>query len=238
MVYDRLVSKEVLSLVPKGVEQVYGGKTPGKDSDKEQRKVNELILKAAKAGKRVVRLKGGDSFLFSRGGEEAELLANNGVPFDVVPGVSSALAVPAYAGVPLTHRELSSSVTIVTGRDSDLKGRTREDWSRALRGTDSLVILMGAAKVAELASKLLQSGREPDTPIAATTWGTTSRQRTVLLTLAEAAKGSPASKRIEAPCVMVIGAVASLAERLRWRKGAGLTVSPGYRASVRRLGAA
>lgn len=238
VVYDRLVSKQVLAMIPRRVKKVYGGKDPGTDSNEEQQKLNALMLREVKRGKKVVRLKGGDSFLFSRGGEEAEFLASNGVDFEVVPGVSSALAVPAYAGVPLTHREHSSSVTIVTGRDSDLRGKTRKDWSLALKGTDSLVILMGAARVGELASRLLESGREPGTPVAATTWGTTPRQKTVLLTLAEAANGSPASKQIVSPCVMVIGSVASLAERLRWKKRVKLVVSPGYLESVRRPGAA
>lgn len=228
VVYDRLVSKDILDLVPRKVTKVYGGKDPGSDSREEQGKLNELMLRKAKEGKNVVRLKGGDPFLFSRGGEEAEFLARHGVEFEVVPGVSSALAVPAYAGIPLTHREHSSSVTIVTGRESDLRGKTREDWSRALRGTDSVVILMGAARVSELAKRLLESGREADTPVAATTWGTTGRQRTVLLTLGEAAEGVAAGK-IEAPCVIVVGSVASLGPRLRWRRRSPLTISRGFR---------
>jgi len=232
LVYDRLVSKEVLDLVPGKVERVYGGKDPGTDSDAEQRKLNELMLSRAKEGKWVVRLKGGDPFLFSRGGEEAEFLAGRGVEFEVVPGVSSALAVPAYAGVPLTHREHSSSVAIVTGRESDLRGKTREDWSRALRGTETVVILMGAARVGELARRLLESGRGPSTLVAATTWGTTGRQRTVLLTLGEAASGSGVAKEISAPCVIVVGSVASLAQRLGWR-GAPARASEGFLAATR-----
>lgn len=231
VIYDRLVSGEVLALVPRGATKVYGGKDPGSDSKEEQRRLNELMLKEARAGRRVVRLKGGDPFVFSRGGEEAEFLADHGVDFEVVPGVSSAVAVPAYAGVPLTHRERSSSITIVTGRESDLRGRSREDWSRALRGTDSVVILMGAARVGELARKLLESGREPDTPVAATMWGTTSLQRTVFITLAEAAEGGPAAEAIGAPCVIVIGAVAALGPKLGWRRGAPVLVSPGFRAA-------
>lgn len=230
VVYDRLVSRAVLAKVPKRAVRVYGGKDPGSDSKEEQRKLNELMAAEASKGKRVVRLKGGDPFLFSRGGEEAEFLAERGVEFEVVPGVSSALAVPAYAGIPLTHREHSSSVTIVTGRESDLRGRTREDWSRALRGTDSLVILMGAARLGELAEKLLESGRGEATPVAATTWGTTARQKTVLLTLGEAARQEGLAKEIKAPCVIVIGGVASLGRRLAWRRSQ-IKMSPRYRAA-------
>ncbi len=230
VVYDRLVSAEILGLLPKKTERIYGGKDPGSDSEKEQKKLNELMLQKAREGKRVVRLKGGDPFLFSRGGEEAEFLAEHSIDFEVIPGVSSAMAVPAYAGIPLTHREHSSSVTIVTGRESDLRGKSREDWSKALRGTDSVVILMGAARVRELAKRLLESGREPESPMAATTWGTTGRQRTVLLTLGEAAQGAAAAKSIRAPCVIVIGKVVSLAPKLKWR-GAPLQISKGFRAA-------
>lgn len=231
LVYDRLVSDEILALVPKKVSRVYGGKDPGSDSQEEQRKLNALMVRFAKEGKRVVRLKGGDPFLFSRGGEEAEFLAGKGIEFEVVPGVSSAMAVPAYAGIPLTHREHSSSVAIVTGRESDLRGRSREDWSKALRGTDSVVILMGVARASELARRLLDSGRDPSTPVAATSWGTTRRQKTSLMTLGEAAEGGAATSRIEAPCVFVVGRVASLGHRLKWREGSILETSKGYRAA-------
>lgn len=238
VVYDRLVSRKVLDMVPRKALRVYGGKDPGSDSREAQKKLNELMVSEAERGKRVVRLKGGDPFLFSRGGEEAQFLAEHGVRFEIVPGVSSALAVPAYAGIPLTHRDYSSSVTIVTGRESDLRGRTREDWSRALRGTDSLVILMGAARLGELAKKLLESGRGEDTPMAATTWGTTERQKTVFLTLGEAARMEGVAKEIESPCVMVIGAVASLGASLAWRDGAATRVSRGYGPSGSRDGGA
>lgn len=228
VVYDRLVSKEVLDLVPRGILKVYGGKDKGSDSRSEQQRLNELMLREARAGKKVVRLKGGDPFLFSRGGEEADYLARHGVGFEVVPGVTSALAVPAYAGVPLTHREHSSSVTIVTGKESELGGKC--DWSKSPPETDSLVILMGAARLGELASRLLDSGRSPSTPVAATTWGTTPRQKTVLLTLGEAARGARPADEVEAPCVIVVGAVAALAQRLSWRRGASPKTSEGFRA--------
>jgi uroporphyrin-III C-methyltransferase len=237
IIYDRLVSDDVLALIPKKTGRIYGGKDPGSDSRKEQARLNELMVRHAKEGKSVVRLKGGDPFLFSRGGEEAEYLAEHGIDFELVPGISSAMAVPAYAGIPLTHREHSSSVTIVTGRESDLRGKTREDWSRALRGTDSVVILMGAARVAELAKRLLESGRSRSTPVAATTWGTTRRQTTVLLTLGEAAAtGDRTAKAIRAPCVLVIGEVATLAPRLEW-SGSPVEISRGFRTAwMRRQG--
>jgi uroporphyrin-III C-methyltransferase len=212
VIYDRLVSEEVLSLIPRGVSKVYGGKDSGTKSRERQDELNELMLRESKSGKKVVRLKGGDPFLFSRGGEEAEFLQDHGVKFEVVPGVSSALAVPAYAGIPLTHRGYSSSVTVVTGREAGSK--TRLDWSKIAGGSDVVVVLMGAAKAKEVAAKLLEGGKPADTPLAAITWGTTKRQKTVTTTLGRAAKGR--SEEIEAPSVIVVGRVVSLASKLRW----------------------
>jgi uroporphyrin-III C-methyltransferase len=215
VIYDRLVGEDVLSMIPDGAVKVYGGKEPGSSSRKEQDRLNQLMLREARSGKRVVRLKGGDPFLFSRGGEEAEFLGDNGVEFDIVPGVSSALAVPAYAGIPLTHREYSSSVAIVTGKEAASKEKI--DWAKVSGGADAVVILMGAARLKVIASRLLRGGRPADTPVAAIMWGTTAKQRTVTMTLAEAAKGRGAAREVEAPCVIVVGRVVSLAPKMRWR---------------------
>ncbi len=217
VVYDRLVSEGVLALVPFRAVKRYGGKDPGSDGGREQEKLNELMLNEALSGKTVVRLKGGDPFLFSRGGEEAEFLRRHGVEFELVPGVSSALAVPAYAGIPLTHREHSSSVMIVTGREAGSKKKL--DWSKMARAADALVILMGAARVKEIARSLLGAGLPAKTPVAAVTWGTTAIQKTILLTLGEAADGDDQAKDIAAPSVIVVGRVAALAPRLWWRAG-------------------
>jgi uroporphyrin-III C-methyltransferase len=212
VIYDRLVSEEVLGLIPRGVARVYGGKGPGSKGREKQDELNELMLSEAKSGKRVVRLKGGDPFLFSRGGEEAEFLREHGVDFEVVPGVSSALAVPAYAGIPLTHRGYSSSVTLVTGREAG--SRARVDWSKIAAGSDVVVVLMGAARAKDIAKKLLKAGRPAETPLAAITWGTTRRQRTATTTLKEAAEGRV--KGIEPPTVIVVGKVVALAPKLKW----------------------
>jgi len=214
VIYDRLVSDEVLSLIPSGVIKVYGGKNPGSTSREKQDELNELMLKEARSGRKVVRLKGGDPFLFSRGGEEAEFLRDHGVEFEVVPGVSSALAAPAYAGIPLTHRGYSSSVTVVTGREAGPKSKT--DWAKISGGSDVVVVLMGAAKLKEIATKLLKAGKPADTPVAAIMWGTTKRQRTVTMTLRAAAKREGDARNVEAPCVIVVGRVVSLAPKLRW----------------------
>ena len=222
VIYDRLVRDEVLSMIPRGVSKVYGGKEPGSRGGRKQSKLNELMLREAKSGKKVVRLKGGDPFLFSRGGEEAEFLRDHGVEFEVVPGVSSALAVPAYAGIPLTHRDHSSSVTVVTGREAGSK--TRLDWSKIAGGSDVVVVLMGAAKAREFAAKLLQAGKPADTPLAAITWGTTKRQKTVTTTLGLAAKGG--LEEIEAPSVIVVGTVVSLSPKLGWWAEKGPSRAP------------
>lgn len=213
VIYDRLVSKEVLDLIPSRAVKVFGGKRPGSKGREEQAKINEMMLREANSGKMVVRLKGGDPFLFSRGGEEAEFLSERGVEFDVVPGVSSALAVPAYAGIPLTHRVYSSSVTVVTGREAGSKRKV--DWSNVAKGSDVLVVLMGAAKVEEIAAKLLAAGKARGTPLAAVMRGTTRKQKTVITTLGQAAKRG-AHPEIEAPSVIVIGRVVSLSPKLRW----------------------
>jgi len=216
VIYDRLVSRAVLDMIPRGVMKVYGGKDPGRGGEREQKRLNVLMLREAKSGKKVVRLKGGDPFLFSRGGEEAEFLRENGIEFEVVPGVTSALAVPAYAGIPLTHRGLSSSVTVVTGQEAGSK-RTL-DWPSIARGSDVVVVLMGAAKVRDIAARLLEAGKPARTPVAAIMWGTTRNQRTVTTTLGEAAKGGGLSKEIVAPSVIVVGKVVSLARKLKWRR--------------------
>jgi uroporphyrin-III C-methyltransferase len=212
VIYDRLVSDEVLSLIPRHVSKIYGGKDPGSKGLEKQDELNELMLREAKSGKRVVRLKGGDPFLFSRGGEEAEFLRDHGVEFEVVPGVSSALAVPAYAGIPLTRRGYSSSVTVVTGREAGSKSRL--EWSKIAGGSDVLVVLMGAGKAKEIATNLVRAGLPAGTPMASITWGTTKRQRTLTTTLGRAVKGE--AEGIEAPSVIVVGRVVSLAPKLGW----------------------
>ncbi len=233
VIYDRLVSEGVLSLIPSKVVKIYGGKGHGSEGRAAQDELNALMLKEVNSGKRVIRLKGGDPFLFSRGGEEAEFLRDHGVEFEVVPGVSSALAVPAYAGIPLTHRDYSSSVTIVTGREAGSKGGV--DWSKIAGGSDVVVVLMGAAKSREIAERMLEAGKPADTPFAAITWGTTKRQRTLTTTLKDAGKGG-AVDGIKAPSVIVVGDVVGLAPKLRWRpeEGPGILGAASRRPARRR----
>ncbi|MGH9269594.1 MAG: uroporphyrinogen-III C-methyltransferase, partial [Acidimicrobiales bacterium] len=186
VVYDRLVHPELLELAPAAADRIYIGEGYGGHA-LDQEEANRLLVALAGQGKRVVRLKGGDPFVFGRGGEEASELARCGVPFEVVPGVSSALAVPAYAGIPVTDRRFGSSVAIMTGHQDPADPACRVDWAGLATSADTLVILMGARRLAAITETLMRHGRSPSTPAAAITWGTLDRQRSVVAPLAELA---------------------------------------------------
>jgi uroporphyrinogen III methyltransferase/synthase len=207
VVFDRLVSPELLGLAPAGAERIDVGKSRG--SGRSQREINELLLERGSTGLNVVRLKGGDPFLFGRGGEEASVLQQAGIEFEVVPGVTSALAAPAYAGVPVTHRGLSTSVTIVTGQVGDPAAggdaSSAVDWEAVARVGGTVVVLMGVANRAGIADRLISGGRSPDTPVAVVHWGTTSRQRSVRTTLAGLAGAD-----VLAPSTIVVGPVSAV----------------------------
>ncbi|HEX2119719.1 MAG TPA: uroporphyrinogen-III C-methyltransferase [Acidimicrobiales bacterium] len=209
VVHDRLSEISLLHLAPATAERIDVGKSPG--SPVAQEEINALLVERGRAGQEVVRLKGGDPFVFGRGGEEAVALAEAGVPFEVVPGISSAVAVPAYAGIPVTHRGLSTSFTVVTGHsrhavDNDV------DWDALARAADTIVVLMGVAHRAEIAARLQAGGLPGDTPVAAIRWGTRPGQRTVRTTLRDLPDVT-----LEPPVTIVIGRVAGL--DLRWFEG-------------------
>jgi uroporphyrin-III C-methyltransferase len=212
VVYDRLVDRRVLREAPRA-RQIFAGKASG-DHVLPQDEINAMLIHHARRGRRVVRLKGGDPFVFGRGGEEAEALASAGVPFEVVPGVSSAVAAPAYAGIPLTHRGVASSFAVVTGHEC-AKGRDRVDWARVATAVDTLVVLMGVAALPRIARQLTAHGRAPDTPVALVRWGTTERQVVLTGRLDDIAERA-SDARLESPVVIVIGDVVTLAERLAW----------------------
>jgi uroporphyrinogen III methyltransferase/synthase len=203
VVYDRLSVASLLDLAPTTAERISVGKSPGHSSMK-QEDINALLVERGRAGQEVVRLKGGDPFVFARGGEEAEALRAAGIDFEVVPGITSAVAVPAYAGVPLTYRGLSTSFTVVTGHE-DPWAATETDWDAVARVGGTIVILMGVATRAAIAKRLIAGGLAPDTPVAAVRWGTRPEQRTVRTTL-----GALGSVDLEPPVTMVVGAVAGL----------------------------
>jgi uroporphyrinogen III methyltransferase/synthase len=204
VVYDRLASRSLLDLAPEQAERIDVGKAPGRAA-MTQEAINETLVARGRVLGCVVRLKGGDPFVFGRGGEEAEALIAAGVDFEVVPGVTSALAGPAYAGIPVTHRGLSTHVTIVTGHEDPAKGSTDTDWEALARAGGTLVILMGAGRIGDIAAALLRAGRDPQTPLAAVRWATHPQQRTVRGRLADAGRLA-----IEAPSAIVVGPVAGL----------------------------
>ena len=216
VVYDRLVSGEVLDLAPASAERVYAGKAPGQAAI-DQGSINELLVERATAGRQVVRLKGGDPFVFGRGGEEALACARAGVAFEVVPGVSSAMAAPAFAGIPVTHRGVAASVAIVTASGS---GGRAVELERVATAVDTLVVLMAAGRLAEVCRSLVEAGRAATEPAAIVQWATTRRQRVVtasLIDLPEAAERAG----IRAPATLVVGGVVHLSALLAWFEGDG-----------------
>lgn len=215
VIYDRLVNTAILELAPKTAEKIYAGKHAGKH-ELPQEKINELLVKKALDGKKVVRLKGGDPFLFGRGGEEAEALAEKHIDFEVVPGVTSAIAAPAYAGIPLTHRDYASSVAIVTGHRAKNNGKIIK-WSELASAVDTIVILMGVERLESTAAKLMEGGLDPDTPVALIELGTSKKQRSLIGKLGTIAKEAK-ERGVKAPAVIVIGKVATLGEKLSWFK--------------------
>ncbi len=214
VIYDYLVAKEILSHAGEDTELIYVGKMGGKAS-MPQKEINDLIVKKAKEGKFVVRLKGGDPFVFGRGGEEAMALTAKEIDYEVIPGVTSATAVPAYAGIPVTHREYASAVAFVTGHEDPTKEETSVDWEYLSRFPGTIVILMGIMRIRENADALISGGMDPDTPAGVISWGTTPRQRSVFGDLEEIAD-IVEEEGIEAPAVMVVGEVVDLAEGLSW----------------------
>ena len=215
VIYDRLVSKSILELAPKRAKKIYVGKSSVKH-ELPQEKINELMINTALDGKKVVRLKGGDPFLFGRGGEEAEALADNHIDFEVVPGVTSALVAPAYAGIPLTHRDYSSSVAIVTGHRAK-NAETVVNWSKLAGSVDTIVILMGVESLESTANKLMEGGLDPNTPVAIIEWGTLKRQRILIGKLGTIAKEAK-ERNVKPPAVIVIGEVVNLRRKLSWFK--------------------
>ncbi|HEX8243093.1 MAG TPA: uroporphyrinogen-III C-methyltransferase [Longimicrobium sp.] len=214
LVYDALAAPEIVERAAKA-ERIFAGKRGGRKNVLSQDEISALLVDLAGKHQTVVRLKGGDPFVFGRGGEEALALAAAGIPFEVVPGVTAGVAGPAYAGIPVTHRGLSTSVTLITGHEDPEKGTTDVDWEFLAKGTGTLVFYMSVGRMEENFARLVAAGRSPDTPAAAVEWGTYPRQRTVagtLSTLPEIVRAAG----IGAPSVVIVGDVVSLRERLAW----------------------
>jgi uroporphyrinogen III methyltransferase/synthase len=214
LVVDRLVSAEVVAERSPGSKLVRVGKEPGKHAVP-QEMIQELLIAQARAGKRVVRLKGGDPFVYGRGGEEGLALRAAGVPFRVIPGVSSAVAVPAYAGIPVTHRGLARRFTVVSGSTAELGAVPAEGWRAIASGDETLVVLMAWGNLGAVVERCLAHGVDPRTPSAAIEQGTTAAQRTASANLAEL-PGAVRAAGFSNPLVVVVGRVVALAEELRW----------------------
>ncbi len=214
IVYDLLANNELLEYARKDTELIFVGKNGG-DESANQIEISKLLSRKARQGKIVLRLKGGDPFLFGRGAEECERLTADGIDFEVIPGVTSVVAAPAYAGISLTHRDYSSSVTVISGHRGAVNKRTDEEWSALATASETIVILMGRRNLKLIADKLMSGGMAPDTPVALVRDGTTSAQQTItgpvesIATLATKAK-------VQTPVMIVIGSVVRLRERLNW----------------------
>ncbi len=213
VVYDYLANPKLLSYAPENAERIYVGKKGGHHT-LSQEGINRLLVEKALEGHTVVRLKGGDPFIFGRGGEEIEALLEHDIPFEVVPGVTSAFAVPAYAGIPVTHREYTSTLALITGHEAEGKEDSAIDWE-ALARIGTLIFLMGMKNLPRICKNLLRNGRSPETPVAVIQWGTTPRQRVAegaLSNIVERVKAAGLS----APAIILVGEVAQLRKRFRW----------------------
>jgi len=217
VIYDGLVNPELLRFAPPTAEIIRADKHD-RARRVSQEQIHALLLAKARAGKRVVRLKGGDPCLFGRGGEEAEMLAEAGISFELVPGVSSFHSVPAYAGIPLTHRRYTSSITVVTGHENPSSPLNKLDWAQLARVPGTLVVLMGLRNLPQIAAALIAGGRPGTTPAAVISQGTTPRQQTVTGTLATIA-ALAGQARLPTPAVIVIGEVVTLREKVGWFEG-------------------
>ncbi len=213
VVYDYLAYPELLDHAPVA-EKIYVGKTAGCHT-LSQEEINQLLIKKAKEGKMVVRLKGGDPFIFGRGGEEAQVLIKENISFEIVPGVSSAIAVPAYAGIPLTHRAYASSVAFITGHEDPTKVDSAINWEKLATGVDTLVFLMGVGRLPQIVEQLLRYGCSPEKPVAIVRWGTLPEQQTIVGKLANITKLAE-KEGIKPPAIIVIGEVVKLRETLNW----------------------
>ncbi len=214
VIYDYLVNPEILKHASPRAELVYVGKRGFGDSWT-QAEINSLLLTKADEHALVVRLKGGDPFVFGRGGEEALALTEAGIEWEVVPGVTAGSSVAAYAGIPITHRGLSSSVTFVTGHEDPNKPESAIRWQHLAQGADTLVFFMGVARLGEIAAQLICHGRAPETPVAIISWGTYEKQETVTGTLADIAARAR-RESAKAPALIVVGEVVRLREKLQW----------------------
>lgn len=216
VLYDRLVSDEILAMIPATVRKEYVGRAVGDDAS-HQDTTNDLMVKYARDGKSVVRLKGGDPIIFGRGGEEAEYLREHEIEYEIVPGITSGIASATYAGIPLTHRKMASSVVLVTGHEDPTKGAEAVKWKNLASAADSIVIMMGLSRIVGICQSLIEGGLCPDTPVAVIQNGTTPQQRVItgsLETIAQKIKDA----EIRPPAIIVVGNAVSMSEKIGWTR--------------------
>ncbi|MBW2471991.1 MAG: uroporphyrinogen-III C-methyltransferase [Deltaproteobacteria bacterium] len=215
VIYDYLASKKLLKYVPRDAEFIYAGKRGGVKHTHTQQEINQMLIDRAMSGRMVVRLKGGDPFIFGRGGEEIEELVKAGIPFEVVPGVTSATAAATYAGIPITHRQYTSTVAFVTGHEDPTKPDTNIAWDKLATGVGTIVVYMGIKNLKSITEKIIKYGRDPHTPVAVVRWASTSEQRTVVVNL-ENIDGIVKKHNIKPPSLVVIGEVVKLRDAINW----------------------
>ncbi|WP_196604044.1 uroporphyrinogen-III C-methyltransferase [Pectinatus haikarae] len=214
IVYDYLADKKLLAYAANGAELIYVGKQADKHTMR-QEEINQLLVDKAGAGKTVARLKGGDPFVFGRGGEEALALRENGLPFEIVPGVTSAISAAAYAGIPVTHRKVAASFAVITGHEDPTRSASGINWRNLAVGIDTLVFLMGVGNLPHITKQLIANGRKPETPAALVRWGTKAQQE-VLVTTVENAAADVEKHGLKPPAVFIVGDVVNLRDSLRW----------------------
>jgi uroporphyrin-III C-methyltransferase len=215
VLYDRLVSKKIVAMIPKRAEKMYVGRDVG-DDYKHQDTTNDMMVKFAKKNKIVVRLKGGDPFIFGRGGEEAEFLRKHKVKYEIIPGITSGIGSAEYSGIPLTHRKFASSVVFVTGHEDAKKSEGVVDWKRLAKAVDTIVIMMGLSRLEIISKKLISGGLSKNTPVAVIQNGTTDEHRMIKGTLSNISKKISEAK-IKPPSIIVVGKVVNLSDKIGWR---------------------
>lgn len=218
VLYDRLVSKKIILMIPSTAQKIYVGRAVGDDTT-HQNNTNDLMVKFAKSKKNVVRLKGGDPIIFGRGGEEAEFLKENNVKYEIVPGITSGIGSATYAGIPLTHRKYASSVVFVTGHEDPEKKNESVKWKRLAKSVDTIVIMMGLARIDVICKQLIAGGLDKQTPVAVIQNGTTTKQKMIIGTVSNIAKLVKTNK-ITPPTNIIIGKVVDLSNIIGWRKNA------------------
>lgn len=215
VLYDRLVSKKIVSMIPKKSKKLYVGRDVG-DDYKHQETTNDMMVKFAKKNKNVVRLKGGDPFIFGRGGEEAEFLKKHNVKYEIIPGITSGMGSAEYSGIPLTHRNYASSVVFVTGHEDARKKEGVVDWKRLAKSVDTIVIMMGLSRLEIISKKLISGGLDKNTPVAVIQNGTTDEHKMIKGTLSNISKKVKEAK-VKPPTIIIVGKVVKLSDKIGWR---------------------